>query len=128
MDKTLRYMLIGPISLLLKSKRFIIAVITLVLGLVTLAAPSLDTVRPETLTLLITIALALIGGYTLEDAAAAARGRDTKLDTADIKLLIAELIESLLDADENRPLTIQAANLKPPAPPQKFRDTTPKQP
>ena len=53
-DKSARRPLIDPLLLLLKSRRVLVALSTLLLGLITLA-------------------LAVIGGYSLEDAARAGR-------------------------------------------------------
>lgn len=96
-DKSQRRMLIDPLLLALKSRRVLVAIATLIIGLLTLAVPELEVVQGEILTLLITLALAVIGGYTVEDAAREARGRDTALDDADLKRLIREIINGLMD-------------------------------
>ena len=74
-DKSARRPLIDPLLLALKSRRVLIALCVLVVGLLTLAIPDLRPVHGELMTLLITLALAVIGGYSLEDAARA--GRET---------------------------------------------------
>jgi hypothetical protein len=72
-DKSARRPLIDPLLLALKSRRVLVALSALLVGLLTLAIPDLKAVHAELLTLLITLALAVIGGYSLEDAAHAAR-------------------------------------------------------
>ncbi len=80
-DKFARRPLIDPLLLALKSRRVLVALCALVVGLLTLAIPDLKSVHGELMTLLITLALAIIGGYSLEDAARA--GRETKDQTPD---------------------------------------------
>ena len=80
-DKSARRPLIDPLLLVLKSRRVLVALCVLVVGLLTLAIPDLRTVHSELMTLLITLALAVIGGYSLEDAARA--GRETQSHTPD---------------------------------------------
>lgn len=65
--------IIAPFLKLLRSRRFIVAVATLVVSLVIYAVPDLKELRAELTTILVALALALIGGYTLEDTAAAGR-------------------------------------------------------
>ena len=96
-DKTQRRPVIDPILHALKSRRVLVALITLIVGAVTLAVPDLHPVQGELLTLLITLALAVIGGYTVEDAAREARGRDKSLDDADLKRVVREVFDGLLD-------------------------------
>lgn len=74
-DKSLRRPVLDPLLLALKSRRVMVALCALVVGVLTLAVPSLQPVQGEILTLIITLALALIGGYSVEDAARAARER-----------------------------------------------------
>lgn len=99
-DKSQRRMIIDPLLLALKSRRVLVAIATLIIGALTLAIPDLQAVQGELLTLLITLALAVIGGYTVEDAAREARGRDTSLDDADLKRLIREVFDGLLDESD----------------------------
>ncbi len=80
-DKAARRPLIDPLLLALKSRRVLVALCALLVGLLTLAIPDLKPVHGELMTLLITLALAIIGGYSLEDAARA--GRETKDQTPD---------------------------------------------
>jgi hypothetical protein len=96
-DKSHRRPVIDPIMLALKSRRVIVAVIALLVGVAALLAPELEPVRGELLTLLITLSLAVIGGYTVEDAAVAARNRDPQATEGDLRTLILEVVASLLD-------------------------------
>lgn len=95
--KAARCPLIDPLLLALKSRRVIVAVAALVVGALTLAVPELNAVRAELLTLVMTLALALIGGYSIEDAAEAARGRPAEIDEADLRRLLRDLADGLLD-------------------------------
>jgi hypothetical protein len=51
----------------LKSRQMVIAFSTLVVGLLVLAVPELKPIREELLTLIITLALAAIGSYTVQE-------------------------------------------------------------
>ena len=64
---------IGPIMAILRSRKFIVALASLLVSLLVLAIPDLTEVRGELLTLLVAFGLALIGGITIEDAAAKGR-------------------------------------------------------
>jgi hypothetical protein len=56
-----------------KSRQMVIAVSTLVVGLLVVAVPDLKPIREELLTLIITLALAAIGSYTVHETASAER-------------------------------------------------------
>ena len=86
-----------PLILLLRSRRFITALAALIIGALVLLFPDLQSVRSEMLTLLIAMALALIAGYSIEDAATAANNRDPDLDTAALDKLTQEVIKAILD-------------------------------
>ncbi|MAU09536.1 MAG: hypothetical protein CL607_06930 [Anaerolineaceae bacterium] len=94
-DKSQRRAVIDPILLALKSRRVLIAISALLVGLMTLLVPELVVVRVEILVLLITLALALIGGYTIEDAASVARQSNPSTVPRE---QIQELVEAVLDA------------------------------
>lgn len=94
--KALRSPIIDPILLALKSRRVIIALAALVVGLLTLAVPEVQPVRGEILTLVITLALAVIGGYSIEDAARAGRERAT-LPENDLRDLIKDVLTGIVD-------------------------------
>ena len=100
-DKLTRTPIIDPLLLALKSRRVLVAILTLIGGVLTLAVPELAAVRDELLTLLLALGLAVIGGYSLEDAARAAR--DTAAQTPpttsedDLRRLMREVIDGTLD-------------------------------
>jgi hypothetical protein len=95
-NKSLRRPLIDPLLLALKSRRVIVALSALIVGLLTCAIPELHPLRGELLTLIITLALAVIGGYTVEDAVRAGReGSTTSSD--DLRQLIKEVLDSMVD-------------------------------
>jgi len=101
-DKTARRPLIDPLLLLLKSRRVLIALCALLVGLLTLALPDLKPVHNELLTLLITLALAVIGGYSLEDAARA--GRDTQNPAPDqLRDLIKDVLMDVVNTIPPQP-------------------------
>lgn len=96
-DKANRRPILDPVLLALKSRRVVIAVMTLLVGLLVMAVPELAAVQTEVLTLLITLALALIGGYSIEDAAIAARQREPIPADDTLREQVREVVESLLD-------------------------------
>ncbi len=95
-DKTERRPLLDPMLLALKSRRVVVALATLAGGLLVLAVPELRAVQDEILTLLIALALAVIGGYSLEDAARAGRER-AALPPEDMRELIKDAVAGLVD-------------------------------
>ena len=97
LDKDNRIPILDPLLLALKSRRVIVALVTLLVGLLMLAIPDLIAVRGEILTLLITLALAVIGGYSVEDAARAARQTDSAKTDDDLRQLVREVIDGVLD-------------------------------
>ena len=94
--KANRRPLIDPVLLALKSRRVIIALVSLLMGLLMLAIPELSGLRAELLTMLITLALALIGGYTVEDAVGIARQRDPQSE--DLRELVKEVLNEFIDS------------------------------
>jgi hypothetical protein len=95
-NKLTRRPVVDPLLLALRSRRVMIALSALIVGLLVIAFPALAAVRGEILTLLITLALAVIGGYSVEDAARAARERPEP-DTVDLARLIREAVDAALD-------------------------------
>ena len=98
-EKQARRPVIDPLLLALKSRRVLIAVAALLVGIVVMVFPSLAAVQGELLTLVISLALALIGGISLEDAARA--GRDaapsSDLETL-VKAVVVEVVEAVIAA------------------------------
>ena len=94
-----RRALLDPLRLVLRSRRVVIALCALLVGVLVLAVPPLAALRGELLTLLTALALALIGGFSLEDAARAAReSPPAPLPTPDdLRPLVRDLLDSVLD-------------------------------
>jgi len=94
-----RRALLDPLRLVLRSRRVVIALCALLVGVLVLAIPPLAALRGELLTLLTALALALIGGFSLEDAARAAReAKPAPLPTPDdLRPLMRDLLDSVLD-------------------------------
>ena len=101
-DKSARRPLIDPLLLILKSRRVLVALCVLVVGLLTLAIPDLRAVHGELLTLLITLALAVIGGYSLEDAARAGRETPAPAPT-ELRDLIKEVLLDVVNDPPPQP-------------------------
>ena len=68
-----RVPILDPLLLLLKSRRVLIALVSLLVSLLVLVFPGLAPMQAEILTLILALAMMLIGGYSLEDAAMASR-------------------------------------------------------
>ncbi len=101
-DKAARRPLIDPLLLALKSRRVLVALCALIVGLLTLAIPELKSVHGELMTLLITLALAIIGGYSLEDAARA--GRETQNPAPDeLRDLIKDVLMDVVNETPPQP-------------------------
>lgn len=96
-DKSARRPIIDPLLLILKSRRVLVALCALLIGLLTVALPELRAVQGELLTLLITLALAVIGGYSLEDAVRAGRDRAAQPPPDDLRDLIREVVNDLIN-------------------------------
>jgi hypothetical protein len=95
-DKSQRRPIIDPLLLALKSRRVLVALSALVVGLLVMAVPSLQPVQEQILVLVIALALAVIGGYSVEDAARAGRER-AALPPEDLKERIKEVLDSIVD-------------------------------
>ncbi|MEL6524966.1 MAG: hypothetical protein AAFQ07_04575 [Chloroflexota bacterium] len=90
-DKMARRVVIDPLLALLKSRRVLVALIALLVGMLMQIVPALAPLESELMILLVSLALALIGGYSLEDAVIAAR--QTPNDQA-----LRDEVDALLDA------------------------------
>lgn len=93
-NKLERIPIIDPLLLALKSRRVLVALSALLVGLLLLAVPELEAIRTELLTLVISLALAVIGGYSVEDAARAARQSDI---SPDLREQLKEIIIAVFD-------------------------------
>lgn len=97
MDNPTPTPVITPLIALFHSRRFIVALCTLIVGAVCIAVPDLQPIRSELLILLVTLALAVIGGYSISDASANGRvvAQEPPKDPAQT---LKEIIEQLIDA------------------------------
>ena len=95
-DKLKRRPILDPLLMALKSRRVIVALVALLVGILISAIPELAVVRAELLTLLMTLALALIGGYSVEDAARASREAASSVPD-DLRDQIKAVLNSLVD-------------------------------
>lgn len=108
-DKSLRRPFLDPLLLALKSRRVIVALCALAVGLIVAAVPDLRPVRGELFTLIAALSLALIGGYSVEDAARVVRDRPANLPEPDtVRDLVKEALESLIDELADRLATTQS--------------------
>lgn len=100
-NKRERRPVIDPLLMVLKSRRVVVAVSAVLVGAMASAVPLLEPLEGELLTLVIALAFALIGGYTVEDAAHI--GRETQppdtLREAAREVMEALLTERLQDGD-----------------------------
>jgi hypothetical protein len=96
LDKSQRRPIIDPIVLALKSRRVIIALAALLVGLLVAAVPDLGPLRGELITLVTALALALIGGYSVEDAARLSRDRSA-LPPETLRELVKDALDGLID-------------------------------
>jgi len=62
--------IIGPVLSLMRSRKFIVAVITLIVDVVVAYVPTLEPVRTELLSVFTAIGVALVASIAYEDAAA----------------------------------------------------------
>lgn len=93
-NKANRRVLIDPILMVLKSRRVIIALVSLLVGMLVLAVPQLESLHNELLVLVVSLALALIGGLSVEDAVIAAK---QSTSDASIRQQIDEAVDAIID-------------------------------
>ena len=94
MEKHNRRPIIDPVLLILKSRRVLIALASLVVALLIMTVPQLEAMSKELLVVLITLALALIAGYSVEDAVSIARQTSLPVNLHE---QIREVLNALLD-------------------------------
>jgi len=75
MDKSSRTPILDPVLLALRSRRVIIALVSVAVALLVAYVPELANVQDALIVLVGTLSLALIGGLSWEDAANAGRQR-----------------------------------------------------
>ena len=96
-DTSERRAIIDPFLLVLRSRRVLIALATLIIGTLVTVIPELAYVREELLTLIIALSLSLIGGLSIEDAARAGRERSKQPLSDDLTELKRELLREIVD-------------------------------
>ena len=79
----------------LKSRQMIIAITTLVVGLLVLAVPDLKPIREELLTLIVTLALAAIGSYAVQETSSSDRQR--QMPPEELRELIEDVLNEMVD-------------------------------
>jgi hypothetical protein len=79
----------------LKSRQMVIAVSTLIVGLLVLVVPDLKPIREELLTLIITLALAVIGRYTVQDTASSERQKP--IPREELRELVEEVLSDMVE-------------------------------
>jgi hypothetical protein len=97
LDKSKRRPLIDPLLEVLKSRRVLIALASLIVGVLLMAVPELYPLRGELLVLVISLALALIGGYSVEDAVSLAKQQPKSSELREqIRAVIEAMVEESL--------------------------------
>lgn len=97
LDKSKRRPLIDPLLEVLKSRRVLIALASLIVGVMLMAVPELYPLRGELLVLVISLALALIGGYSVEDAVSLAKQQPKSSELQEqIRAVIEAMVEESL--------------------------------
>lgn len=94
LDKSQRRPIIDPLLEVLKSRRVLIALASLLVGVLLMAVPELYPLRGELLVLVISLALALIGGYSVEDAVSLAKQQP---QSPELKEQIRAVIEAMVE-------------------------------
>lgn len=100
-NKNTRRPIIDPLLMTLKSRRVMVALTALLVGVLVSVYPALEAVQAELLVLVVTLALALIGGYSVEDAAHAARQRSAQPPTPDdIRALVKDAVNAIVEGTQ----------------------------
>lgn len=97
MNKEDRTPILGPLLLALKSRRVLVGLCILIVGILMMLDPRFASIKDQLLVLLVTVALAVIGGYSVEDAAAAGRSAATDANY-DPALMARQIVNDILDA------------------------------
>lgn len=114
-NKENRRVLIDPILLVLKSRRVIIALVSLLLSAIVLAVPSLEPLHSDLLVLVTSLALILIGGLSVEDAVIASKhgANDASIREQIDRAVLVILDEMLTETEENIWESSNIENTKP---------------
>ncbi|MEM9953357.1 MAG: hypothetical protein AAF846_17250 [Chloroflexota bacterium] len=100
-NKDKRRPIIDPVLLLLKSRRVLIALTSLLVSVVVMLMSVLEPLHSELLILVMTLALSLITGLSIEDAVIAARQYPFNSDVRELLDAAADaIIDEILDVDE----------------------------
>jgi len=84
---------------LLRSKRVWVALAAVLVGWLTLLVPTLEPVHDELVVLIVTVALVVIGGFSIDEATRLAKERGDEAEEhlrQQIKGLLAELFEEMM--------------------------------
>ena len=107
MDSSRRIPVLDPILIALRSRRVIIAIVSIAVALLVAYAPQLAAVQDALIVLVGTLALALIGGLSWEDAARLSRDRaEQPIGTPDAALR--DVILSVLQETGVLPIEAEA--------------------
>jgi hypothetical protein len=90
----------------LQSRRVLTALAAMLVGVITLLVPQLQAVQDELLILIVTVSLALIGGFSMDEAARIGKERANQDDEQLrelIKELLTELFEEMMDEEKENP-------------------------
>ena len=88
------------------SRRVITALAAVLVGVITLLVPQVQPIRDELLILIVTVSLALIGGFSLDEAARIGKeraGQDEEQLRELIKELLTELFEEMMHEEKEEP-------------------------
>lgn len=115
LDKSQRRPIIDPLLEVLKSRRVLIALASLLVAVLLMAIPELYPLRGELLVLVISLALALIGGYSVEDAVSLAKQQPKEpLLKEQIRAVIEAMIEeSLRELEQQKQHSAQIESRRP---------------
>lgn len=102
-NKQNRKILIDPLLMILKSRRVLIAIASLIVALIVMTVPELESLHNELLILVISLSLSLIGGLSLEDAVFAAKQTPVKDEMRQIIDAATDAIidEMILEAEKS---------------------------
>lgn len=96
MDTIVTLPVIAPLIALLRSRKFLTLVSAIIVNVLVARVPELASVRDLLITGVILLALVLIGGISLEDAAKAGKDAATE-PVEDLDSQVRELVKELLD-------------------------------
>jgi len=110
-NKNNRRVFIDPLLMVLKSRRVLIALASLIVGIIVMTVPELEALHSELLILVISLALSLIGGLSLEDAVIAAKQKPVE---PDVREEVREAIDAIIDKflTETEQLLLRSGNIE----------------